>query len=195
MNMMRQSALYAVWLFGVLASVVPMGRSQTVDPLNVLSSPVGTRTAVRFYFSNGMRFYFPLVFHVVPRGDERLDTMPALREGWVAYLTPPEMALLLKGLSGLGLDWRETPKIVPLGSGFPGPDIYDAMEITVLSTQGTATGKFDLAKVCGTLVPLQSVLTRPRARWEFQYFLTEYGCKVPGFDPNAFSFRGQKSVW
>jgi hypothetical protein len=195
MNAMRQSARYAVWLFAALASAVPAARCQTVDPLNILSSPAGTKTAVRFFLSTGRRFDFPLVFHVVPPDDVRLDTMPALREGRIAYVTQPEMRLLLKGLSGLGLKWRETPNIVPLGPGFPGPEIHYALEITVLSIRGTATGEFALSRVCGTLVPLQSSLRRPRARWELQHFLTQCGCKVTGYDPNAFSFRGQKSVW
>lgn len=130
----------ARWFLGFLvglASVAPAARCQTVDPLNILSSPVGHETAVRFYYDASEAYWFPLVFRVVPPGDPRLNTMPFLREGWIAYLTRPEMRLLLEGLSGLGLRWTETSKIVPLGPGFPGP-LTDAMVITVLSPQGTA---------------------------------------------------------
>lgn len=195
MNATRFVTRCAAGFMVVLASAVPKVYCQTIDSFNIRGSPVGTKTAVRFFFSTGRRFDFPLVYHVVPPDDPRLNTMPLLREGLIAYITQAEMRLLLKGLSGLGLKWKETPKIVPLGPAFPGPDIHYTMQITVLSTRGTATVEVNLSEVCGTLGPLQSVLTRPRARWEFQYFLSRYGCKIPGYNRDAFSFKGQKSVW
>jgi hypothetical protein len=178
----------------VLASAVPTAWCQTVDPLNVLGSSVGAETAVRFYYDAMEAFRLPLVFYAVPAGDPRLNTMPFLREGMIAYVTQPEMRRLLNGLSGLGLKWRETPRIVPLGPGFPGP-LTDKMVITVLSSRGTAVGDVGPSEICEKVVPLQSVLTRPRARWEFQYFLSSYGCKVPGYDRDAFSFKGETTVW
>jgi hypothetical protein len=154
-----------------------------------------------FFYNSGEAYTFPLIFHVAPPDDPRLNTMPFLREGWIAYITQPEMRLLLKGLSGLDLKWKETPKMIPLGPGFPGP-LTNAAVITVLSPRGTARGEvhppirnYDPSAICDKLLPLQSSVTRTRARWEFEWVLSRWGCKVHGFDRDAFSFKGQKSVW
>lgn len=191
---MRLLSWSGFWLLAALATLSTAARCQTNIARDVLSAPVNSKTTVRFFFNPGEYYHWPLVFHVVPAGDPRLKTMPMLLEGQIAYITPPGMRLLLNGLSSLSIRWKGTARIVPLGPRFPPPVLVYAMVITVLSSRGTATGEFDPAKICDKLVPLQSSLVRPRARWEFQYFLKTYGCNVPGYDPNAFLFRGQKSV-
>jgi hypothetical protein len=176
---------------GTLPSVAV---AQAADPLRILNSPVGENTTVRFFFNPGEAYHWPLVFHVVQSGDQRLNTMPKLREGIIAYITPLEMQHLLQRLEALQLSWNDTRKIEPLGSGFHPPIVY-AMEITVLASRGTAKAEFAPPLICEDLAPLESALTSPRARWEFQFFRTTYDCKIPGYDPDAFTFRDQKSVW
>lgn len=200
-NVKRQLTRCACVAAAITAGFAPAARCQTVDPLNILEAPVTAKSAVRFYYDSAEAYTFPLVFRVVPPDNPRLNTMPFLREGWIAYITQPEMGLLLKGLSGLGVRWKETPKMIPLGPGFPGP-LTDAAVITVLSSRGTATGEihppirnYDPSAICEKLLPLQSSLIRLRARWEFEWTLSRWGCKVPGFDRDAFSLKGQKTVW
>jgi hypothetical protein len=60
------------------------------------------------------------------------------------------------------------------------------MEIRVVSPKGTAVATVSPKRICPTLEPLDAALATSRALWEFQLFRVEDGCKVPGFNNQAY---------
>jgi len=172
-------------LFLAASSGVMQSR-QNYDKRNVLNSPVDENAVVRFFYQPvGDYFHFPLVFRVVDQKDPRLNTAPMLIEGRTAYISLPELQQLMQGLAHSVLSWEESEKVEALGS-FKKLDITDNMEITVVSSNGTARTTLNPKKICKTLKPLDSAFKTPRALWELQGFRLNYGCKVPGFDYQAY---------
>jgi hypothetical protein len=185
MNLMNR--VFRVMSTAILISIGVVSPSVCQPPveLNVLSAPVNTGTAVRFFFTPGNYFHAPIIFRVVAPKDSRLNTAPMLQEGRTVYISAPEMQRLLKELQKLGLSWRESNKAIEFGDATKILPDY-RLAITVLSSSGTAEGGFDPAMICTNLAPLDSSFSTPRALWEFQLFREEYKCKVPGLDGNAY---------
>jgi hypothetical protein len=170
----------------IAATAAVMQSCQNYDKRFVLNSPVDENTAVRFFYQPaGNYFHSPLVFRVVDQKDSRLNTAPMAVEGRTAYISLSEMRQLMQGLAHSDLSWRESEKVEVLGS-FRKLDITDNMEITAVSSKGTAQATLNPQKICETLKPLDSALKTPRALWEFQGFRLNYGCKVPGFVYDAY---------
>jgi hypothetical protein len=179
---------YTWWLLlAVLTSTSSLRCQQAVQKKSVLDSPVDENAAVRFFYnpSNGGYFHFPLIFRPVAPEDPRLNTAPMSTEGRTAYISLSEMRQLLQGLRHSDLSWQESEKVEILGS-FKKLAITDSMEVTVVSSQGTAKAAIDAKKICDTLKPLDSALKAPRGLWEFQLFRQGYGCQVPGFNFEAY---------
>lgn len=153
----------------------------------VLTSPVGSDTAIRFFYYSGGDFIVgPLIFRPVEENDPLLNTAPVLAEGTVAYVSRGEMSQLLQDLAQSNLSWKETRKSRPL-EPFKIPDeIMLAMEVEVVSSQGTAKANLKPEAICGKLGPLQPALKTARAGLEFQYFRSFHECVVAGFDQLAY---------
>jgi len=155
-----------------------------------LACEVSHDSVVRFFFNpeNTDYYHFPLIFRGVPSGDPHLNTAPMGPEGRTAYITRPEMMHLIQGLDRLGLDWQESPKVDRLGS-FRHLLWSRNLKILVACPKGTARAEVEPSKICGTLAPLDSALTTPRALWEFRLLRIGYGCKVKGFNMHTYPGR------
>lgn len=176
---------YVFWLvLLLLTSAASPGCRQTVDKDRVFNCPVDENTAVRFFYDIGTDyFHFPLIFRPVAQGDPRLNTAPMGEEGRTAYVSGKEMRDLIRGLANSGLSWQESEKVEPLGSF---KHVLITNEIRVVCSKGTAIAHFDPKRICQTLELLDSELKTPRALWEFQLFRQGYGCKVTGFNWDAY---------
>ena len=167
------------------ASLDPMCAGQKSQGPSVLSTPGNGQTMVRFYYNPpGDAFHFPLIIRVVKIGDPQLASAPVLSEGRTAYITGDEMDQLLQGFDRAGLSWKISEKVEPLGS-YMHQSIGD-VEIRVVSPKGTAVARLDPKVLCTMLRPLDHAFRTPRALWEFQLFRVQDGCKVPGFDYQAY---------
>jgi len=157
---------------------------------SLLHYPVDENTAIRlFYQPQGDYFHAPLVIRVVNGDKAMLITAPMLQEGRTTYVSLAEMRELAQKLAKTDLEWQESETAVALGSykKLVGAGIgVDAMEILVVGSNETARAKVPPKAICKTLKPLDASLRTPRALWEFQRFQVNYGCKVPGFKPNAY---------
>jgi len=170
----------------VLMSTASLSFRQTVNKRNVLNSPVDENAIVRFFYQpEGDYFHFPLVFRAVDQKDPRLNTAPMFVESRTAYISFSELRQLMQELAHSDLSWQESEKVEVLGS-FKKLEITDNMEITVVSSKGTARATLNPKEICKTLMPLDSGLKTPRALWEFQGFRLNYGCKVPRFKYDAY---------
>jgi hypothetical protein len=158
---------------------------QTPAGLNVLSARVSKDTAVRLFFDPGNYFHPPLIFRVVAASDPRLNTAPLLPEGRTAFITEFEMGSLVKRFQRMGLSWKESKERVVFGDSRKILPTFDGLSIVVLSA-GTAESGIDSTKICEDLAPLDSALSTPRALWEFQIFRSEFKCKVPGLNGQAY---------
>lgn len=178
---------YVFWLLLLLLTTAALpGCRRTVDNDRVFNCPVDENTAVRFfYFPGGDYYHFPLIFRPVAQGDPRLNTAPMGEEGRTAYISRKEMRDLIRRLAHSGLSWQESEKVEPLGS-FKPLALLMTTEIRVVCSKGMARAEFDPKRVCQTLEPLDSALKTPRALWEFQLFRQGYGCKVTGFNWDAY---------
>jgi len=161
---------------------------------NVLNSPADESVAIRFFFQPPRDyFHVPLVFRVVDQKDPSLNTAPILDSGRTAYITLSDMQRLLPAVTHSRFaSWRQAEVIEVLGS----PrvlDLAETMDITIISSHGTARAVVDAKKVCETLKPLDSALKTSRALWEFQLFRQGYDCKVPGFNYDAYPERNTKN--
>ena len=164
--------------------------NQKHERVSVLGSPVEMKTVVRlFYYPAGDHIRIPLLFRVVKEGDPLLNTAPMLEEGRTAYISLAEMHDIVQALTRSGLGWKESETVEALGSykdlTLAGIGL-DTMEVRVVSSGGTAIAQISPKAICVTLKPLDAALKTPRALWEFQGFQLNYGCKVPGFKPDAY---------
>jgi hypothetical protein len=178
-----------IWwlLLAVLTSATSLKSHQAVQEKSVFDSPVDENTAVRFFYnpSDGGYFHFPLIFRSVAPEDPRLNTAPMGTEGRKAYISPPEMRQLLQRLRHSDLPWQESEKVEIL-EPYKKLVVKASMEVTVVSSKGTAKASFGAKNICDALRPLDSALKTPRALWEFQGFRLNYGCRVPGFNFEAY---------
>jgi len=175
------------WPLLVIVAVMTLpGHAQETGDGNVLRSPADKSVAIRFFLQPpGDYLHVALVFRVVDEKDPRLDTAPILDSGRTAYITLPEMQQLLPAVTQLPLLWRQAGTIEVFGSSRVLP-LIDDMDITIVSSHGTARALLDHMKICDRLNPLDSAFKTPRARWEFGLFRIAYGCKVPRFNSDAY---------
>ena len=157
---------------------------------SALSSQVDQNTVVRFFYQpEGKYFHPPLVFRVVENNSPLVNTAPMREEGRTAYLTLKEINNLVKNLSHSDLKWQDSQIAGSLGSykklALAGVGL-DAMEVLVISQDGTAKAQIPPTAICRALKPLDSALSTRRALWEFQGFRLNYGCKIPGFKRGAY---------
>jgi hypothetical protein len=170
-------------LLAILASTTSLSFHQTVVKKSVLDYPVDETTAVRFCDTNEEDyFHVPLIFRAVKQGDPRLNTAPlVVHEGRTAYISLDEMNRLIQGLAHSSLSWQQSEKVESLKWDLAkGPlSCFGGMEVLVVSSKGTATGKIRTKRICETLKPLDSAIKTPRALWEFQFYRINFGCKPP----------------
>lgn len=163
---------------------------QKHERISVLNSPVDEKTAVRFfYYPAGDYIRIPLVFRVVEESNPLLNTAPMREEGRTAYISLSEMRELVHGLIRSGLGWQESQTVEVFGlykdltlAGIG----LDTMDVRLVSSKGTAKAEISPKAICMILKPLDAALKTPRALWESQGFRLDYGCKVPGFRPDAY---------
>jgi hypothetical protein len=175
------------WLtLAALFAMSSASYAQTTGDGNVLNSPADESVAIRFFFQPpGDSFHAPLIFRVVDEKDPRLNTAPILDSGRTAYISLSDMQRLLPAVTHLPLLWRHAETVEVFGSSRV-LQLVDTMDITVVSSHGTARAALDPKKICETLKPMDSAIKTPRALWEFQLFRIGYGCKVPGFNYDAY---------
>jgi hypothetical protein len=149
----------------------------------VLSAPIGSDTAVRFFYYSGGDFGGgALLIRAVERGSPQLNTALAVKEGLVTYVSFDEMSKMTEGLAQLNLVWKESKKIERFKpfTVFDEPSVN--AEIEVVGSTGTAKARLNGSRICEELGPLDSGLQTRRALLEFQEFRSETGCNVPGFN-------------
>jgi hypothetical protein len=136
----------------------------------VLNSPADKSVAIRFfYYPPGDSLFLPLIFRVVAPDDPRLNTATISDAGRIAYISLSDMERLLPAVAHLPLLWHEAAKEEVLGSSTALP-LSDDMEITVVSSHGTARAAVEPGRICKALGRLDSALKPPRALCEFQFF-------------------------
>jgi hypothetical protein len=186
---MRSKSVSLCALAFALLVAAAGGRAQSnqrQERVSVLNSPVDEKTVVRFFYDpTGDYFHKPLVFRVVEADNPLLNTAPIREEGRTAYISLPEMRDLVQSLTRSGLGWQESETVEVLGSYKKLP-VSDDMEILVVFSNRTAKAQIAPKTICRTLRPLDAALKTPRALWEFQGFRLNYGCKVPGYKPDAY---------
>jgi|SRR5215467_10398160 len=153
-----------------------------------LTLPANKDTTVRFFFQplDGRYFHIPLLFRVVDKSDPRRNSAPMLDVGRTAYVSVSEMQQILARLAHLQLQWDESAKIQTLET-YKTLDLGPRMRIDIFSVDGTAKSSIDPDTICKTLSQLDNALQTPRALWEFQSFRLGYDCRVPKFNPDAYS--------
>jgi hypothetical protein len=187
MTWINRLHLTLLLLLVVLLNITPPSFGHAVVKKPVLDCPVDEVTAVRFFYHDEEDyFHFPLILRAVAQEDPRINTAPMGAEGRTAYISREVMQRLLRRLMLSDLSWQESQKTEALGS-YKRLPASDRMEIIIVCSKGTARTTLDPKKICDTLKPLDSVLTTPRALWEFQGFRLNYGCRIPGFKYDAYS--------
>jgi hypothetical protein len=154
---------------------------------HALTLPADKDSVVRFFCQPPESNYFhvALLFRVVEKNDPRSNTAPVSDVGRTAYVSLSEMRQLITSLSAAHLSWDESTKVEALET-YKTIHSYGGMGIKVLSANGTAKAAIEPKKICETLAPLDDALQTPRALWEFQFFRSQYNCRVPNFNPNAY---------
>ena len=168
----------------------PSASSQAARQIHALTLPTGKDSVVRFFCQppDGEYFHVALLFRVVEKKDPRWNTAPVFDEGRTAHISVSEMRQLITALSAAHLSWDESTKVEGLET-YKTIHSYGGMSIKVLSANGTAKATIEPKKICETLAPLDDALQTPRALWELQLFRSQYHCRVPNFNPNAYPER------
>ena len=188
--LLKSSSVRVLGLVLVIAAITGVMQSQqTNHNASVLNSQADENTAIRFFYNPpGHYFHVPLILRGVEQTDPRLNTAPLGDEGRTAYVSLVEMQQLLRGLLDAKLSWEESERTQALGP-FKRIPLSGSMDILVVCSKGTARAKVGPNRICKTLKPLESALRTPRALWECQGFRLNYGCKVPGFNYDAYPDR------
>jgi hypothetical protein len=174
---------YAIVLSLLSFPIVCAG--QTVKDSRVLSSVANNNTRIRIFYQHDIEDYFypPIIVRAVSERDPRRDTAPLKPEGRFVFVTMTEIQELLKILSLSTIGWSETSKAEGLGPSYRAEGL-GYLDVTVVSSAGTARSGIDRNRVCKLLANLSTAIDTPRALWEFQYYRWIDGCKVENFDPN-----------
>jgi hypothetical protein len=163
---------------------------QSFNPYpGVLTSPVDSRTVVRFYFLPlpADRYHYPLVLRVAEPNDERLKVAPILAEGRTAHISLSEMQELVARMTRSITMGQQTRGVEVLGDFRMIPITVD-MDVVVIFSNGAARGLIPKEQIWKVLSSLDSAIRAPRAHWEFQRFRLGYGCCIPGFDEMKYSW-------
>jgi hypothetical protein len=187
--MLPKSVSLCVFVLAAL-STVGAGKLQSGQkPLRAfdLHLEADEKTVVRFFYqpAGGDYLHAPLVFIVVQDGSPLINTAPMREAGRTAYISLAEMRSAMGILKRLDIVWQGSGDIVTLGS-YKRLPLLDDMEILVANSTGTARAQMTPKAICRTLEPLDAALKTPRALWELQRFRLNYGCKVPGFNADAY---------
>ncbi len=182
-----RKAKRSFWLLVPLfALVVLLGWAQSSESKGGFGSQTSAGTAIRFFYQPaGNYFHAPLIFQVVGENDSQLATAPMSEAGRTAFIRFSEMKALTQGLERLDLTWKTSQKTEVFG---PAIDLNSTgnMDITIRFSKSTALAELDPKSICSALDTLGQALSTPRAQWEFQKFRLNYGCSVPGFNPEAY---------
>jgi len=164
--------------------------SQAASQGHALTLSADKDSVVRFYCQppDGEYFHVALLFRVVEKNDPRWNTAPVSDVGRTAYVSFSEMRQLITALSVAHLSWHESTKVEGLET-YKTVYSYRCMAVKVLSANGMAKATIEPDKICETLTHLDPAVQTPRALWEFQFFRTQYRCRVPKFNPNAYRER------
>lgn len=173
-----------------LMACAPQAQSQqAANPYpGVLTSPIDSSTAVRFFFHPPLsdRFVFPLVFRVAAENDERMRTAPLLNDGRAIYISLSEMKNLVAALTRSVTMGQQTKNVEVFGSWEMIPS-SEAMDVFVIFSKGAARGVILRKDICRILSSLTSSIKTPRALWEFERFRKYNDCSVPGFDDTKYN--------
>jgi len=160
---------------------------QTPKPSVVLNSPVDRTTAVSFFYIGDLESHFrqPTNLYVAAEGDPRLHTVhfdsgPNSR-GLETWITASEMRALVDKLAHSDLAWVDSKTVEPIKGWHDRRDGQYSFDLTVVSSNGTATAKIRLTRMCDELLQFDSVMPTPRLRWQFQILRWDDGCVVPGY--------------
>jgi hypothetical protein len=170
-------------LYGLTASA-GIGQSRNLSA--VLSSPVDKATVVSFFYFGDIWSHWrkPMNFYVADSNDPKLHTVLIGEgqdsQGWEAWITTSEMRCLTEKLIQSDLQWSESTEVKPFGSWRERP-ANDWLEITVISSKGTAKAEIRLTRMCDELQQLDSVMATPRILWQFQTLRWDDGCVIPGY--------------
>jgi hypothetical protein len=179
----NKTAVGVFALFLILACGARVVRSQPKRQNDfVLSAPVGSDTAVRwYYYSGGDVIDGPLILRPVEHGSPRLNTVPAAKE-LNTYISFDEMSQLMDRIAHLDLRWKESKKTEKLRpfSIFDEPSVN--VEVEVVNSAGTAKAKLNGSLACEKLAALDSVFQTRRALLEFQEFRFQMECNITGFN-------------
>lgn len=182
-----RKAKRSFWLLVPLSAlIVLLGWAQSSENKGGFGSQTSADTAIRFFYQPaGNYFHAPLIFQVVGENDPQLATAPMSDAGRSAFIRLSEMKALTQGLERLGLTWKTSQKAEVFG---PAIDLNSTgnMDITIRFSKSTALAELDPKNICSALDTLGQSLSTPRAQWEFQKFRLNYGCSVPGFNPEAY---------
>jgi hypothetical protein len=144
----------------------------------------------RFFYEPPVINYLrvPLLLRNADEGDPRLITAPLTEAGRTAYITSSEMSDVLAILAKQQFKWEDTTVVVQ-------PERWDkltfhgAMAVKLFNAHGTSETTIKSRKICQTLESLDKAIQTPRALWEFQFYRMGFGCKVPGFNSDAYHDR------
>jgi hypothetical protein len=154
-------------------------------------APVDQSSAVSFFWFGDMDSHFrqPMNFFVVPASDRRLHTVEIdharhANGGWNAYMTVSETENLIAHLKHPRLLWSDSGRREVLKGSFQRAN-SGSMDITVLSSKGTAKAYIRIAEMCDQLALLDSAMPTRRILWQFQLLRVDDGCAVPGFNDSV----------
>ncbi len=189
----RNRAVYLLWLFAIVwLNAKSLRSSQSGDTKTSLAPAYSTDDSVLVRFCDldeENYFHIPLIFRGVKVGDQRLNTAPIVpQEGRTAYVSGEELDELIRRLGQSDLSWKESKEIESIKWDLPKGHLPCSaeMEVLVVSSKGSWRAKISPKKLCAELVALDPAFHSPRALWEFQLFRHGYGCKVRGFNFEAY---------
>jgi len=150
-----------------------------------LAVPVNKYTVASFSFSPPQNYTHPaMLFRVVDQDDTRLNTAPMLDQGRTVFISLEEMKRLIERLTVMQLAWHRSAQTELPSIGHS--EVSNEMRIRVYDSTGSFLALLSPRDLCASLASLNDAIKQPRALWEFRLFQREYGCKIPGFNRDAY---------
>jgi len=189
MQHLRKNLLCCIPIITSLTVVACLG--QPPKESAILNSPVDRTTAVSFFYVGDMWSHWrdPMNLYVADASDPRLHTVSldhGLRtKGVEAWITASEMRGLIDKLARSDLEWLNSKTVEPFKARQDRRDVQYSLDITVVSSKGTAKTSIRLTRMCDELLQFDSVMPTPRVRWQFQTLRWDDGCVIPDYHNEA----------
>lgn len=186
-SMRHKSLFVSLTLFTIVLCFFFPVRTSAQNLKKTPGLTVNDKTVVRFLYRRLNTNYVlpPVIFRVADAGGPNWNTAPIDEYGRSPNISLSEMKSLVHKLEDSNLRWQAgspASPIEPFETIAPNKNLF----ITIYASDEMAATSISPSEFCGILSQVNETIKLKRAHWEFEYFRSGCGCKVPGYKADEY---------